>query len=48
MLNAAETCFDKANEVRDETEGTHAERHEAFLDAYDACEKEKEEQCLVE
>lgn len=51
MLNASnlsfeelvfQTCFDQANESTADEEGTYAEKHEAFLAAYDKCMEEQE------
>jgi len=38
----AETCFDKADKSTADSEGTHAEKHDAFLKAYDKCTAEQE------
>lgn len=39
MLNAA-SCFDQAGESTADSGGTYAEKHEAFLKAYDDCMEE--------
>lgn len=50
LLNAAnfsieelvtESCFDQAEESTADAEGTYAEKHEAFLKAYDECMEEE-------
>lgn len=32
-----ETCFDKADKVFNETEGTHSQKFDAFIEVYDEC-----------